>query len=420
MEEDSYKQPKIFYGWWIVLFAALQGMCGNGAISNGFSRFFEPIRNDLSISYTQMSLVFSLQRAEGSIGGPIVGWIVDKYGARPMILFGGICAGVGLILVSFAQTYTQLIILFVGLVSLGKSAGLGQTLMALVNRWFVKKKAIAMSTLMTSFAAGGAIIVPILNFGINEFGWRSTVFAMGVFVTLLTIPVAIIIRSRPEDMGLLPDGEKPSQNSSESEINSNNKFEGFTVKEAMKTLPFWLILLGLVCRTGATNAMLIHWFPIMSLYGIGSSYATVLWSLTMGLGVPLRFFMGYATDFFSPRVILSVGMLVGSVGVLILWATGNPLGALGFAVCIAVIEGITSANWLMLANYFGQARFATLMGIMSLFHNSFMFVTPLYAGWLRDETGSYSVPLLTFGVIFAIGAVSFALAKKPIHRDDYN
>ena len=140
----------------------------------------------------------------------------------------------------------------------------------------------------------------------------------------------------------------------------------------------------------------------------------------MGLGVPLRFFMGYATDFFSPRVILSVGMLVGSVGVLILWATGNPLGALGFAVCIAVIEGITSANWLMLANYFGQARFATLMGIMSLFHNSFMFVTPLYAGWLRDETGSYSVPLLTFGVIFAIGAVSFALAKKPIHRDDYN
>ena len=145
----------------------------------------------------------------------------------------------------------------------------------------------------------------------------------------------------------------------------------------------------------------------MSLYGIGSSMATVLWSLTMGIGVPLRFFMGYATDFFSPRIILSVGMIAGSAGVLILWSTGSIAGAICFSLCIALIEGITSANWLMLANYYGQARFAPLMGLMSVFHNSFMFVTPLYAGWLRDETGTYSIPLFTFGVIFAVGAVAF-------------
>jgi MFS-type transporter involved in bile tolerance (Atg22 family) len=70
----------------------------------------------------------------------------------------------------------------------------------------------------------------------------------------------------------------------------------------------------------------------------------------------------------------------------------------------------------MLANYFGQSKFATLMGILSLFHNSFMFISPLYAGWLRDSTNSYSVALLTFAPMFAIGAISFALAKKPIHR----
>ena len=87
MKPESNKESKIFYGWWVVLFAAIQGMFGNGVISNGFSRFFEPIRNDLSISYAQMSLVFSLQRAEGSVAGPLVGWLVDNYGARPMILF---------------------------------------------------------------------------------------------------------------------------------------------------------------------------------------------------------------------------------------------------------------------------------------------------------------------------------------------
>tara|TARA_Y100001970_G_C13747252_1_gene609223 strand:- start:216 stop:638 length:423 start_codon:yes stop_codon:yes gene_type:complete len=140
----------------------------------------------------------------------------------------------------------------------------------------------------------------------------------------------------------------------------------------------------------------------------------------MGIGVPLRFFMGYATDFFSPRIILSVGMIAGSAGVLILWSTGSIAGAICFSLCIALIEGITSTNWLMLANYYGQARFATLMGIMSVFHNSFMFVTPLYAGWLRDETGNYSIPLFTFGVIFAMGAVAFGLAKKPVHPLETN
>ena len=105
MEVKEDRQQKIFYGWWVVLFAAIQGMFGNGVISNGFSRFFEPIRNDLSISYAQMSLVFSLQRAEGSVAGPFVGGLVDNYVARPMILFGGLCAGIGLILVAYVQTY---------------------------------------------------------------------------------------------------------------------------------------------------------------------------------------------------------------------------------------------------------------------------------------------------------------------------
>ena len=150
---------RVFYGWWVLAAASVQGVFGNGAISSGFPRFFEPIRSDLGISYTSMSLVFSLARAEGGMGGPLVGWLVDKFGSRPMILFGGLTAGIGLMLLSRADTYWQLVILYVGVVSLGKTAGLGQTLMATVNQWFVRRKAVAMSTLMTAFAGGGAIVM---------------------------------------------------------------------------------------------------------------------------------------------------------------------------------------------------------------------------------------------------------------------
>ena len=189
-------------------------MFGNGSISQGFPRFFVPIRTELGLTSAQMSLVFSLARAEGSAGGPLVGWAVDRYGARPMILAGGLMAGIGTILLSRADSYWELIVLFSGIISLGKSAGFGQTLMAAVNQWFIRRRSVAMSTLMTAFAGGGAFVVLLLNFGIQQIGWRDTLLWTGVFIVAMTLPAAFFIRSRPEDMGLLPDGDVPEDESS--------------------------------------------------------------------------------------------------------------------------------------------------------------------------------------------------------------
>jgi MFS family permease len=142
------------------------------------------------------------------MGGPVVGWLVDKFGSRPVILFGGVTAGIGLMLLSQADSYWELVLLFAGVVSIGKTAGLGQTLMAAVNQWFIRCKALPLSTLMTAFAGGGAFIVLLLDLGISQIGWRSTVLFTGLFIALMTIPVALIVRSRPEDMGLRPDGDE--------------------------------------------------------------------------------------------------------------------------------------------------------------------------------------------------------------------
>ena len=137
------RRGRPFYGWWVVVVASMQGMFGNGTISSGFPIFFEPIRQTMGVGYAQMSLVFSLARAEGGMGSPVVGWLVDKFGSRPLILFGGLTAGVGLVALSMANTYLQLVLIFVFIVSTGKTAGLGQTLMATVNQWFIRRKALA-------------------------------------------------------------------------------------------------------------------------------------------------------------------------------------------------------------------------------------------------------------------------------------
>ena len=418
------RQGRFFYGWYVVGVACLQGMFGNGAISTGFPRFFEPIRADLGISYAAMSLVFSLARAEGGLGAPLVGWLVDKFGSRPMILFGGLTAGIGLMLLSFATEYWQLVLLFVGVVSVGKTAGLGQTLMATVNQWFIRRKAVALSTLMTAFAGGGAIVVPLLHIGVVFLDWRPTVFLIGLFVAILTLPVAYVIRSRPEDMGLRPDGDPPAGSPAPARTSRGGRHhqpaasgdgeeQNFTVRQALRTRAFWFILLGVITRVSATNSIIIHLFPLLVWKGMTEDVATLAASIMFFMAIPLRFLLGVTGGRLSPRKMLFYGMNLGAIGLIGLWLLPQWPALIVFILGLAIVEGITSVNWIMVGDYFGRSRFASLMGAMSIFHNIGMFIAPIYAGWIRDTTGSYEIVLMTFAPMFVLSALMFAMAGRP-------
>ena len=411
------RRPHVFYGWWVVVVSSLLGMFGNGSISQGFPRFFVPIRTEIGLTSAQMSLVFSLARAEGSAGGPLVGWAVDRYGARPMILAGGLMAGIGTILLSRADSYWELLILFSGIISLGKSAGFGQTLMAAVNQWFIRRRSVAMSTLMTAFAGGGAFVVLLLNFGIQQIGWRDTLFWVGVFIVAMTLPAAYFIRSRPEDMGLLPDGDLPADASGDTgnggRAHRSSGDVSFSFRQAIRTRTYWFIMVGAILRVSVTNGMLVHVFPIMTLRGISASEASVWVAAMFFLGIPLRFIMGVTSDKFRGNVLLAIGMVIGAIGMGGLWIGPGVIGLLLFVVGIAIVEGITSVNWLMLSDYYGRARFATLMGFMSLFMNVGMFISPYASGLVFDRTGSYYWVLAVFTPLYLVSAVAFLFATRP-------
>ena len=365
----------------------------------------------------QMSLVFSLARAEGSAGGPLVGWVVDRYGARPMVLAGGLMAGIGTILLSRADSYWELIVLFSGIISLGKSAGFGQTLMAAVNQWFIRRRSVAMSTLMTAFAGGGAFVVLLLNFGIQQIGWRDTLLWTGVFIVAMTLPAAFFIRSRPEDMGLLPDGDAPEDMSigtgSGGRGHRGSSDLSFTFNQAICTRTYWFIMVGAILRVSVTNGMLVHVFPIMAVRGISENEAAAWVAAMFFLGIPLRFIMGVTSGRFRGNVLLAIGMVIGAVGMGGLWIGPGLVGMLLFVVGIAIVEGITSVNWLMLSDYYGRARFATLMGFMSLFMNVGMFISPYASGLVFDRTGSYYWVLAVFTPLYLVSAVAFLFATRP-------
>jgi sugar phosphate permease len=193
----------------VVLAASIQGFFGVGIVISGFLVFFLPIRGDLDLNSASMSLVIGLAWAISVVVAPAAGWLADRYGTRRLVLIGGLVTGLGLVPWSFSTSYWHLLLFYSGVVSIGRVMGITPTLMITVNQWFVRRKAFAISILSTCYVSGGAAVVPLVAIGNAQFSWRTSLLSAGIFVSVLAIPVGLVLRNRPEELGLQPDGDTP-------------------------------------------------------------------------------------------------------------------------------------------------------------------------------------------------------------------
>jgi MFS family permease len=146
---------------------------------------------------------------------------------------------------------------------------------------------------------------------------------------------------------------------------------------------------------------------------MSSGNAAIYVSVMFFMAIPLRFILGVAGGRVSPRKLLFVGMNLGALGLLALRGLDGTLGVVIFILAFGVVEGVTAVNWIMLGDYFGRSRFASLMGFMSVFHNMGMFVAPIFSGWVKDQTGSYNLVLIAFAPLFMASGLMFLLARRP-------
>lgn len=396
------------------------GVLSGGIFSHSSGIFFGPIKRELGLSSAQTSLIFSLARAEGSVAGPIVGPLVDRFGSRPMIMVGGLIASIGFILLHWVDSYLIFMVIFVGVVSTGKSAGLGQVLLSAVNRWFIRKRALAMSICIIGFSSGGAVLLPLITWGVHSIGWRDVMLYAGIFMGLIVVPLAAVIRHSPERMGLLPDGmatpipEEPD--AKESPVLDNRPeviAPDFTVRQALRTRSYWVLLAASVLRVSLWGAISVHAVEIMVWKGMPQDTSGFMFSLMFLLSIPLRLGAGILGDRFPLQPLLFMGMVSAAMAVLAMLLIDGNLGIYLFILLMALEQAGSTLNWVALGNFFGRAHFGTLMGIMSTCFNIGMLASPIYAGWVFDRTDSYTWVLVTFFPIYLVSAVLFLVVKKP-------
>ncbi|MBI4236239.1 MAG: MFS transporter, partial [Chloroflexi bacterium] len=308
-----FKRPRLYYGWWIVATGSL--VAGIGSVNlMGFTVFFLPLSRELGTTRAVTSLVHSVSRLEGGLLGPVAGWAIDRFGARRILAFGSVLGGLGFILLGAAVHSVWALFLVYGLVvGVGFNTGFFPAVLATVNIWFVRRRTIAMSIVNASWGAAAFVLVPALSLITIRYGWRVAAVFAGCLVLLSAIPALLFIRRSPESMGLRPDGAGDPDGPSGTlpagaalqghAIEPDDGDADLTVREALSSPAYWLLVVATNLRMLAYSAILVHFAPLLIWKGLSPQTAANLIGLWSLLVIPASLAGGYLGDRGNKRLI---------------------------------------------------------------------------------------------------------------------
>ena len=410
---------KIFYGWWIVLATNLICLIGFGTWLYSFGVFFKPMMNEFGWTRAMTSGAASLRSIEGGVAGPIVGWAVDKYGARRVIMFGGFVSGLGFAMMPFVNSLLGFYIAYGIVVSIGMSAMLYLPAFTVIAKWFTRKLSRALAVLSLGAGLGGLICAPAAALVISHFGWRTAFLGIGVLIWVVVIPLSLVVRERPEDMGLRPDGDPPDPESDAAWKGDDANAAGasdYTLKEALVSSAFWIIALTFFFSSLSHSVVFVHAIPALTDAGITAEMAAFSVGLLTVVSIAGRLSFGYLGDFVDKRYLFLFAYILQGGGVLILIVAQEMLTVYLFVAVFGVGFGATVPLLASIrADYFGRAALGKIQGFMSPVTMVAGATGPVSAGYLFDTTGSYDSAFLAVGLLTIAGGFIILLAKP--HRN---
>ena len=419
-QTDMPTRPRrFFYGWVLVGVAAMVMVVGTVPMFQGMTAWFVVFEQQFGWSRTQLTIAFSLTRVEGSIMGPVGGYLVDRLGPRTMVALGMTLAGVGFLILAGTNSLWQLYVAFV-VMSMGTGLGTWLPMMTVVNNWFFRRRAMAMALAMEGFLIGGVILVPVLVWAIDPDipgrpGWRWTAAVIGIFLMAVAAPLSRFVRNNPEDYGEYPDGQPPLPAAAEHEESAPaNEEPNYTWQEAVRTKTFWLISVGHACSSIVIVTMMVHLGPMLT--DRGFSLQTVGWVVATytAVGAVFTLIGGYVGDRISIRWAIFAFSSVQSVAVAVLVVGETEAMAYLFGALLGIgFGGRGPMTTAIRGVYFGRKAFASITGISMIPMNVLLLAAPLFAGIMFDATGTYTVSFTVISVVSLAGSALFLLLGDP-------
>jgi sugar phosphate permease len=380
-------------------------------------------------SRTQLGFAMTLARVEESFMGPVEGYLTDRVGTRRIVLFGLLVVGTGFVFFSRIQNLWMFYLAYI-ILALGHGFAGWVPLMTLLNHWFSRRRAIAVGWSNAGGRLGALILVPAIAWAVDpahdRLGWQLTALIIGVFILVVAFPLTRLIRNRPLDYGLLPDGAAPTprsvvaapgQRPAEPKVEAEGTSVDFTLSQALRTPAFWLISFGHGCTTIPLPAIWVHLGLLLA--DAGFQVQTTAWVVATYTGLAMLFQLvgGYVGSKIPVRLGLLVFTTIQAGAVLLLTSPNSLSMIFLFAVLFGIGWGGRNPMTVTIrGEYFGRASFGSILGFSTLPMNIMMLFSAPFAGYIRDTVGTYDIAFLILAVVNFIGGILFFVAKKPSLR----
>ena len=423
--DNSTSQNKrpLFYGWYIVLAGMGIHLWVSIVWIYGMQLFFTPLVQTFGWSRAAISGAFGLQRLEGSIATPLLGLLLDRSGARVIVIAGAFTTGMGLIFMSFMNA---LWMFYVGvlLVSLGTAACSGNSRNWAIVQWFRRLRGRALGIGSSGAVLSGPLLI-IVVWLLSTFGWRAAFFTIGLLTWIICIPLATVFRSRPRDIGLLPDGDVPANdriqpdnpNPEASPITPNPVETSMSTITALKTSSFWILTLIFGAQTMGVSGLNVHLIPYLETIGFSPGQGASVLAFYTVLSAFGRLGGGWAMDYLNPRAVLASLLICLSISLVILANLHSYWLVFPFALLYGTaFGGMLPARSGILSFYFGPQNFGAINGLAQSATILTGVLSPVLMGFVFDVTGSYELSFYIIALV-SLCSVPFAfIAKPPTHE----
>jgi sugar phosphate permease len=406
----------VFFGWWVVFASAAIVFLTGGTFFYGFGALFNPIVNEFGWSRASVSFAFSLRSEVGGLAAPVVGFMVDRVGARRLLMIGVTMVALGFVLLSRIESlwgfYGAVAVIGLGMSATGGSVG-----MVAIAHWFKRQRGRAFA-LMTVGAGTSGVMVLVIEVLISSFGWRDALVILAVAQLMICLPLAMSVRNRPEELGLAADGE-PLRLIDPIEGQATKRAalaEGMTVRESLRSPAFWKLSLALGLTNLGTIAVIVHQIPFFtSSVGLAGGLAAASVTVMTLLSLVGRLGFGQLADTMDKRWVMAVAFALSALS-LLLFATiyegwqiiyALPVFALGFGGGIPVRPALQ-------AEYFGLRAFGAIQGLASTIATVGGLLGPVFAGWMYDTTESYRLAFVVLSVGSLLAVPLVLSMHKPV------
>ena len=403
----------LFYGWYVAVACSLLMFVGVGVGYYGLPIFLKPLREAHGWSTTQVSWAPTIYFCISGLTSALVGPLVDKRGPIAFMVIGTLVNGVSAAFIGLVNELWQLyLVYFVFAIAFGMSSSIAVN--AIMTRWFIRKRALAMSISSTGVSLGGVVLAPVAAWLIDVGGLELATPILGALVIVVALPVILFVISwDPAQMSLRPDGDAHGIVATahrRSSLAAQNR--SWSRREAFRTAGFWGIFVAFLLVLVAQTGYVIHQVSFLEERLGSRNQAAFTLSVTALGSIIARLVVGIFADGVDKRLLTVVLFVVQGTAILLIIHTDN----IAATWVLTLVFGLTIGNIymmqsLLVGEIFGIVSFGSIFGLISLAGQVGSGLGPIGVGILHDQTGGYTVPFTVTALLTYTAALAILFAR---------